>query len=133
MTWAYLFTEGTTKHLNEHKHTHASAQALLCLLRVRWSLFWSFYRECNSIKAVKFKLQPHGVWAIKTVCHFCFTRKDNHKRVKNAKLASIFFTASADYLRVQLKELLNKVKNAKLALFFLQREQIIFEGSSKNF
>lgn len=23
MTWAYLFTVGTTKHLNEHKHTHA--------------------------------------------------------------------------------------------------------------
>ncbi|MBR4848006.1 MAG: hypothetical protein IKV07_01445 [Bacteroidaceae bacterium] len=23
MTWAYLYTVGTTKHLNEHKHTHA--------------------------------------------------------------------------------------------------------------
>ena len=36
--------------------------------------------------------------AIKTVCHFCFTRKDNHNEQKIQSLLC-FFTASAKYLR----------------------------------
>lgn len=49
MTWAYLLTEGTTKHPNEHKHTHAYS-AGLCAYCMSISQNWSFYCECNSQK-----------------------------------------------------------------------------------
>ena len=51
MTWAYLFTEGTTKHPIEHKHTHAYSVGIV-LLHFSIDKIGRFSVKCNS-KAIK--------------------------------------------------------------------------------
>ena len=49
-------------------------------------------------------------------------RKDTNKRARNMKLASIFFTASAVYLRVYRKDTNKRARNMKLASIFFHCE-----------